>query len=266
LLLAAECCRFGKPKPFRIISVRYTRIDLLLDPKIVYLSGKASLQTHRPTVTQTIAMGRGRDFRGGGNGRGWHATDEDQAFLAPTPTFIPKPVRRSQPGDISPVEAIVKWFNPEKGFGFVEIADGSGDAFLSIKPLQAFGRDTISPGAKLTAFVGQGEKGRQVTKIATIDDSGAATAPTCAASSVSRPRRVEANLSDAKEVFGKVKWFSAEKGMGFVEAEDGGKDVFIHISVVKKARLADLSEGQRISMRVVESAKGRQAVTVEAVD
>jgi cold shock protein len=86
------------------------------------------------------------------------------------------------------------------------------------------------------------------------------------ASSASRPRRVEANLAEAKEVFGKVKWFSAEKGMGFVEAEDGGKDVFIHISVVKKARLADLSEGQRISMRVTETAKGRQAVFAEAPD
>ena len=160
----------------------------------------------------------------------------------------------------------MKWFKPEKGFGFVQMADGSGDAFLSIKVLQAIGWETVSPGAKLSVFVGQGEKGRQVTKIAAIVDSGIATAPTCAASSGSRPRRIEAGLSDAKEVFGKVKWFSAEKGMGFVEAEDSGKDVFIHISVVKKAGMADLSEGRRISMRVIESAKGRQAVSIDAVD
>jgi CspA family cold shock protein len=211
-------------------------------------------------------MGRGRDFRGGGNGRGRHATDEDQAFLVPAPTSIPKPVRRSEPADISPVEAIVKWFNPEKGFGFVEIADGSGDAYLSIKTLQAVGNATVSPGAKLSVFVGQGEKGRQVTKVAAIDHSGTTIAPTYAASSASRPRRVEANLSEGKEVLGTVKWFSAEKGMGFVKAEDGGKDVFVHISVVKKARLADLSEGQRISMRVIESAKGRQAISLETVD
>jgi cold shock protein len=210
-------------------------------------------------------MGRGRDFRGGGSGRGRHATDEDQTFLDPTPAFIPKPVRGSQAGDISPVEAIVKWFNPEKGFGFVEIADGSGDAFLSIKALQWFGRDTIAPGAKLSVFVGQGEKGRQITKIAAIDDSGTTNVPTYAASSASRPSRIEAGL-DAKEVLGTVKWFSAEKGMGFVTAEDGGKDVFIHISVVKKAGLADLSEGQRISMRITETDKGRKAVSVEAVD
>jgi CspA family cold shock protein len=211
-------------------------------------------------------MGRGRDFRGGGTGRGRHATDENQWFPDPPPFQAPNsPVRGPQAGDGTPIAAIVKWFNPEKGFGFVEIADGLGDAFLSVKALQAFGRDTVSPRAKLSVFVGQGEKGRQVTKIVAIDDSGTATSP-YAASSTSRPRRVEANLSEAKEVFGKVKWFSAEKGMGFVEAEDGGKDVFIHISVVKKARLADLSEGQRISMRVTQTAKGRQAVSLEAVD
>ena len=231
------------------------------------MSRQWKIRDHSGFNSDDYPMGRGRDFRGGGSGRGRHAADEDHAFLDPTPTYIPNPpVRKPQAGHVSPVEAIVKWFNPEKGFGFVEIGDGSGDAFLSIKALQAIGTDTVSPGAKLSVFVGQGEKGRQVTKIATIDDSGAATAPTYAASSVSRPSRIGGDLSEAKEVFGKVKWFSAEKGMGFVEAEDGGKDVFIHISVVKKARLADLSEGQRISMRVTETPKGRQAVAVEAVE
>jgi CspA family cold shock protein len=201
-------------------------------------------------------MGRGREFRGGGSGRGRQATDEDLAFLVPTPTFISQPVRRPQAGDVSPVAATVKWFKPEKGFGFVQIADGSGDAFLSIKTLQAIGLETVSYGARLTVFVGQGEKGRQVTKIAAIDDMGAAAA--------SRPGQIEASLSDANEVVGTVKWFSAEKGMGFVTAEDGGKDVFVHISVVRKAGMADLSEGQRISMRVTETDKGRKAVSVKA--
>jgi CspA family cold shock protein len=212
-------------------------------------------------------MGRGRDFRGGGSGRGRHATDEDQSFLNLPPTYARNPPDQRRPaGDGTSVDATVKWFKPEKGFGFVQIGDGSGDAFLSIKALQAIGRETVSYGAKLTVFVEQGERGRQVTKIATIDDSGAATAPTYAASSVSRPSRIGDDLSEAKEVFGKVKWFSAEKGMGFAEAEDGGKDVFIHISVVKKAGMADLAEGQRISMRVTETAKGRQAVSIEAMD
>jgi CspA family cold shock protein len=159
----------------------------------------------------------------------------------------------------------VKWFNPEKGFGFVEIADGSGDAFLSVRTLQAFGRDTVSPGAKLSVLVGQGVKGRQVTKIAAIENSATTIHPTFAAASVSRPSGIS-DLSGAKELLGSVKWFSLEKGMGFVTADDGGKDVFVHISVVKEAGMADMVEGQRISMRVTESAKGRKAISIEAVD
>jgi CspA family cold shock protein len=53
------------------------------------------------------------------------------------------------------VDATVKWFNAEKGFGFAEIADGSGDAFLHVKAIQALGRETIPPGAKLSVQVGQ---------------------------------------------------------------------------------------------------------------
>jgi cold shock protein len=210
-------------------------------------------------------MGRGRDFRGGGGGRGRHARDEDQSFLDPTPAYVPNlSARRPDAGETATVEAIVKWFNPEKGFGFVEIADGSGDAFLSAKALQAAGRENVSPSARLSVFVGSGEKGRQVTKIVAIEE-GAQSAPAYATASASQPKRPEADLSNAKWVVGKVKWFSVEKGMGFVAAEDCGKDVFVHISVVKKAQMADLSEGQRISMRVTVTAKGRQAVSVEGV-
>src|SRR5476649_454263 len=109
-------------------------------------------------------MGRGRDFRGGGKGRGHHA-DESDASAAPSD----RPSRpfggETMPDQGAPVEAIVKWFNSEKGFGFAEIADGSGDAFLHIKTLQPLGQDTIAPGAKLSVLVGQGQKGRQINKI-----------------------------------------------------------------------------------------------------
>jgi CspA family cold shock protein len=213
-------------------------------------------------------MERGKRTRFSG-WRQWQRTPHTQcgsSIPQSNANLYPESPVRSPQADAIPVEATVKWFNPEKGFGFVEIADGSGDAFLSIKALQARGKDTVSPGAKLNLFVGQGERGRQLTKIAAIDGSGTSIAPTGDPASASRPGRVEANLSVAKAVFGKVKWFSAEKGMGFVEAEDGGKDVFIHISVVKKARSAGLSECQHISTRVTETAKGRQAVSVEPID
>jgi cold shock protein len=164
-------------------------------------------------------MGRGRDFRGGGSSRGRRAHDEDQGvFLEPTALYSPNlTARRSFTSDGNPVAAVVKWFNPEKGCGFLEIADGSGDAFLPIKALQALGRDTVLPGATLNVFVAQGEKGRYVTKITAVEDSGKSSMPANGISSAVGPRRGEA-LSAAKDVPGKVKWFSVEKGMGFMLA------------------------------------------------
>lgn len=46
---------------------------------------------------------------------------------------------------------------------------------------------------------------------------------------------------------GTVKWFNAQKGFGFIQPDDGGKDVFVHISAVERAGLYDLREGQKIS-------------------
>jgi cold shock protein len=52
--------------------------------------------------------------------------------------------------------------------------------------------------------------------------------------------------------------------MGFVEVDGGGKDVFVHISIVEREQLGSLAEGQRVLMRVVETEKGRQAVAIRS--
>ena len=50
---------------------------------------------------------------------------------------------------------------------------------------------------------------------------------------------------------GTVKWFNATKGYGFITPEDGGKDVFVHVSAVERAGLADLPDGQKVSYELV---------------
>ena len=57
---------------------------------------------------------------------------------------------------------------------------------------------------------------------------------------------------------GKVKWFDARKGYGFIEPEGGGKDVFVHISAVERAGLRGLVDGQRVSYEVSEQ-RGKPA-------
>jgi len=70
----------------------------------------------------------------------------------------------------------------------------------------------------------------------------------------------------ASELEGTVKWFNGQKGFGFVAAEDGGKDVFLHISVVDRAGIQVLPEGQPVRMRVVKTQKGREAISVAVID
>ena len=61
---------------------------------------------------------------------------------------------------------------------------------------------------------------------------------------------------------GKVKWFNAKKGFGFIEPETGGADVFVHISAVEKAGMNNLFEGQRISYEVQMDPKKGKASAV----
>lgn len=50
---------------------------------------------------------------------------------------------------------------------------------------------------------------------------------------------------------GTVKWFNAEKGYGFIQPDDGGKDVFVHISAVERAGMRGLTEGRKVSFEIV---------------
>ncbi|OAB42945.1 cold shock domain-containing protein [Paenibacillus glacialis] len=60
---------------------------------------------------------------------------------------------------------------------------------------------------------------------------------------------------------GKVKWFNAEKGFGFIETEDGG-DVFVHFSAIQTDGFKSLDEGQAVEFDVVDGARGPQAANV----
>lgn len=59
---------------------------------------------------------------------------------------------------------------------------------------------------------------------------------------------------------GTVKWFNTQKGFGFIQPDDGGADVFVHISAVEKAGMRSLNEGQKISYEVTAD-RGKQAAT-----
>ncbi len=59
---------------------------------------------------------------------------------------------------------------------------------------------------------------------------------------------------------GTVKWFNAQKGFGFIQPEDGSKDVFVHISAVESAGIGTLNEGQKVSFDVLQE-RGKAAAS-----
>jgi CspA family cold shock protein len=61
---------------------------------------------------------------------------------------------------------------------------------------------------------------------------------------------------------GTVKWFSAEKGYGFITPDEGGKDVFVHYSAIQAEGYRSLNEGQKVEYEVVQGQKGPQAANV----
>ncbi len=159
------------------------------------------------------------------------------------------------------IRATVKWFNAAKGFGFVTPVDGSPEAFLHLSALRQAGYDSVGEGAGMLVEIGQSPKGRQVLRVLQVD-AGAQPRP-------ARPRPTgpagapPLPIENAEEMDGVVKWFSALKGYGFISPNAGGKDVFLHITVLRNAGLSSLTPGQTVRMKVVQARKGPEAVAVE---
>ena len=65
---------------------------------------------------------------------------------------------------------------------------------------------------------------------------------------------------------GTVKWFNTTKGYGFITPDDGGKDVFVHITAVEQAGMGSLVEGQRIGFQVIPDRRGMKAVDLVKAD
>ena len=188
------------------------------------------------------------------------------------PGGVPMPPMPGGAPNPAAIDATVKWFKGDKGFGFVELSNGAGDAFLHIGALQSAGYETVPPGSKMKVLVTQGMKGAQVSRVLEVDTStaseprprfegGGAGGGGGFGGGARAPRRAP-DPSTAVEVSGKVKWFDETKGFGFVASNDGGKDVFVHISVLRPAGIQALAEGQDVQMRVVDTPKGREAVSI----
>jgi CspA family cold shock protein len=203
-------------------------------------------------------------------------------------------------GDAQRVTATVKWFNRTKGFGFITASDGSGDVFLPAAVLAHAGYDEVGEGATIVCDVTEGPKGRSVASIIDVDMStvvqsrprggggggfdrgggggfdrggggygggGGYDRGGGGGGGFDRGPRSDRGSAPpsgpAERLDGVVKWFDVARGFGFISPSDGGKDVFVHVSALRRSGLESLTTGQNVHMMVQEARRGREAASVE---
>jgi CspA family cold shock protein len=213
--------------------------------------------------------GRRRDFDegdfGGGGGRDYGGGAGSGGGFSSAPRYGSGAPRFEEQPSGPPVQAVVKWFRADRGFGFVELSDGSGDAFLHASVLGRIGVQAVETGETLEVRVAPGQRGPQVTEVLNVDSSTAA--PSRPARSGPRPGGGggydQAPLVASSQEQGTVKWYNATKGFGFIVRDGGGKDVFVHASALQRAGLSGLNEGQRVLVDIAEGRKGPEAVGIQ---
>lgn len=184
---------------------------------------------------------------------------------------------RGSGGGRSGVTATVKWFNPAKGFGFVQAGPDGPDVFVHASVMTRAGLTNLPNGATMVCDIAEGERGLQVTAIASLDLS---TAEPEGLSERPRggfrdgpPRRPERHdrhdrhdsSGPEQELVGTVKFYDNNKGYGFVVPDGGERDVFVPGRVLPKTGLSRLEPNQRVRLRYQEGDKGPLATWVETV-
>jgi len=148
------------------------------------------------------------------------------------------------------VTALVKWFNPAKGFGFVAPSNGGEDAFLHLSVVHSAGLRTLRQGATITCELADSPKGPQVSKVVDVDNSS-----------------ITEEVSDLPSfsVECEIKFFAVDKGYGFGIPDGGGADIFIGIGALQKSNLDKLEPGQKVRINAEDGKKGPMATEVEII-
>jgi CspA family cold shock protein len=150
------------------------------------------------------------------------------------------------------VTATVKWFNPFKGFGFVQLEDGSPDAFLHISVLSPTGHQDLPDGATIVCDISEGQRGLQVASIASIE-------------SLPEAPPMASHGPAGAVVEGRVKFYNPVRGFGFVIPDEGGDEVFVSARTLQRVGISTLETDQRVRLTTRMGHKGPMAQSLEIV-
>ncbi len=168
---------------------------------------------------------------------------------------------------------VVKFFNGQKGFGFIVRDDGGEDVFVHISAVEQAGLSGLAEGQPL-GFTLVDRGGRVSATELKIDgepmpvtdrapprdggfggnDRGAPRGGAAGAGAGAAQRQLT-----GEKATGTVKFFNAMKGFGFIQRDDGQPDAFVHISAVERAGMPTLNEGDRLSFEIEVDRRGKYA-------
>src|SRR4051812_35889870 len=200
--------------------------------------------------------GGGGGFGGGGGGGGFRGGGGGGGGGMP-------------PQVVGEATGVVKFFNAQKGFGFVVRDDGGEDVFVHISAVEQAGLTGLAEGQPL-GFTLVDRGGRISATDLKIEGEPMAVTDRGpprdrdAAPGAGAPRGAPAGGAPQRELTGEkatgtVKFFNAMKGFGFIQRDDGQPDAFVHISAVERAGMPTLNEGDKLQFELEVDRRGKYA-------
>jgi len=159
----------------------------------------------------------------------------------------------------------IKWFDGNKGFGFISDDEGGHDVLLHANVLRNYGHSSVIEGTRIEVEVTQSQRGLQATEIVSME------IPEIDPVTILRgvpDLGIDFDKLDTSQPLtpARVKWFDKVKGFGFVNVFENTDDVFVHMEVLRAYGMSELVQGEALCVRTADGPRGQMAVEVRAWD